>query len=494
MKGEVDEVGLSYWYSGERLEALLRTYTNTHDTKVLSACNTIDQLQHSLTDQILNPSNQVLNPLNDNLEEKHSVLHYIVPLNVNALTGELGVDTNHWVGLYITNNITRNHNTNENGNVTEHVSNYEICYVDPMGRNINSSVEQVILSKFNIEGVKEPLLNKGIQYVTQVSTIEISGNTDDCGPFLIYCMACLNHNMSIPQVKSHEESKELGAFLRQSFDKGLSFDTINAITPDLFIIPDLASNDTQEEDNQFESSAYSSPADDLNILLDEMMDKDSLASASNPFYLEEVLEGNSIQSLESKLQEGKLRMQEVISLKDTPDEAKVAALKKLELELYKPLIHQLAYKKGTQELKALVVVLDDLGYLHTKQGELSGDVKYYTDAAIFYNYVISIINENQNLKKDQTMLQELKQNITDPYKKLNNIQNKLIEAITSNSKSNNKAHKYNKENLQKENLQTELNEINSYQDLEKVSHKNVLITLREKTKEDIEKIKKYWSI
>ncbi|MDR0330037.1 MAG: hypothetical protein LBH99_05240 [Rickettsia sp.] len=49
----------------------------------------------------------------------------------------------------------------------------------------------------------------------------------------------------------------------------------------------------------------------------------------------------------------------------------------------------MAYKKTVEEVKNLVIILNDLGYLTTKLGELSGELKYYTEAAVFYQYVIT---------------------------------------------------------------------------------------------------------
>ncbi|MCC8483338.1 MAG: hypothetical protein LN561_02065 [Rickettsia endosymbiont of Labidopullus appendiculatus] len=101
-------------------------------------------------------------------------------------------------------------------------------------------------------------------------------------------------------------------------------------------------------------------------------------------------------------------------------------LEQIEKEHYKPFIKQLAYKKTQEELKDLVEVLADLGYLTTKLGELSGELKYYTDAAVFYQYVITILNEQLTTEsKNEFTRQEL----TNPYQQLTDIQELIFSTI-----------------------------------------------------------------
>lgn len=94
-----------------------------------------------------------------------------------------------------------------------------------MGRPIHTDLEQKIIHYLNVD-IKQPLLGQGPQYVKQVSHIQLEGNIDDCGPMLVYCITCINHNISIRSAHSKEESNSIGSFLRESFDGRKDFNEI----------------------------------------------------------------------------------------------------------------------------------------------------------------------------------------------------------------------------------------------------------------------------
>ncbi len=120
------------------------------------------------------------------------------------------------------------------------------------------------------------------------------------------------------------------------------------------------------------------------------------------------------------------KVQQIVSAKDTSDIDKIAQLKQIEVGHYKPFIRQLAYKKTQEELKDLVIVLTDLGYLTTKLGELSGELKYYNEAAVFCQYVITILDEKLSAESKNAFI---KQELVDPYQQLADIQQLIFSAI-----------------------------------------------------------------
>ena len=89
-------------------------------------------------------------------------------------------------------------------------------------------------------------------------------------------------------------------------------------------------------------------------------------------------------------------VEDILSATDLSKERKIAQLKIIDQEQYKPLIRDLAYKKAPSELKDLTKVLEDLAYLSINFGDLSSNLQHYTDAAVFYQSVITTITEKIN--------------------------------------------------------------------------------------------------
>ncbi|XP_065663136.1 uncharacterized protein LOC105847986 isoform X2 [Hydra vulgaris] len=113
---------------------------------------------------------------------------------------------------------------------------------------------------------------------------------------------------------------------------------------------------------------------------------------------------------------------------------KVDQLKQLLKEQYKLFIHQLAYKNSLEELKDLVIVLNDLGYFTIKLGELSGELEYYNEAAVFYQYVITILDErlNKKLISKENKNEFIKQEKINPHQQLTHIQLLIFLRIGGN--------------------------------------------------------------
>ena len=192
------------WYSGEKLHDLLEHYVGDDHINITGALSSIKQLNHYLQ-QLAHQINTT-----ESLKSQH-----IIPLNVSALTGELGANTNHWVGLHIFINSISNSVT--------------VKYIDPMGRAISNQIQSIIkqqLVSFSAIKIEHHLLDNSIQYVQQKSTIELSGNIDDCGPMLVYIMTCLTCLVDPIKISSHAESVLLGNFLRDSFEKKTDFKEI----------------------------------------------------------------------------------------------------------------------------------------------------------------------------------------------------------------------------------------------------------------------------
>ncbi|XP_047133331.1 uncharacterized protein LOC124811549 isoform X1 [Hydra vulgaris] len=114
------------------------------------------------------------------------------------------------------------------------------------------------------------------------------------------------------------------------------------------------------------------------------------------------------------------------------NETKVSILKEIELNEYGILVKKFAHKKSAEEVKNLVIILNDLGYLTTKLGELNKELKYYIEAAVFYQYMIAIIKEKLN--KEFITIEEkndfIKQQLISPYQQLAYLQKLIFSAIS----------------------------------------------------------------
>ncbi|WP_341751186.1 tetratricopeptide repeat protein [Candidatus Tisiphia endosymbiont of Piscicola geometra] len=146
-------------------------------------------------------------------------------------------------------------------------------------------------------------------------------------------------------------------------------------------------------------------------------------------HLEEYLSIESVEYVSAlTIEEIREKVEQVVSSEES-NTIKIVKLKQVEKEQYKSLIQQLAYKKSQEELKDLVIVLKDLGYLTTKLGELSGELKYYTEAAVFYQYVITILDEKLSAESKNEFT---KQELVDPYQQLSHLQQAIFSAIGGN--------------------------------------------------------------
>ncbi|XP_047143289.1 uncharacterized protein LOC105846068 isoform X1 [Hydra vulgaris] len=136
--------------------------------------------------------------------------------------------------------------------------------------------------------------------------------------------------------------------------------------------------------------------------------------------------------IERKLIIGEVRkkVEQIVSSEES-NIVKINLLKQLEKEHYKPLVQQLAYKNSLEELKDLLIVFKDLGYLTINLGELSGELKYYTETAIFYQYIITILDEklNEKLISTKDKNEFTKQEKLNPLKKLTHLQQLIFSTI-----------------------------------------------------------------
>ncbi|XP_047127022.1 uncharacterized protein LOC124808040 [Hydra vulgaris] len=145
---------------------------------------------------------------------------------------------------------------------------------------------------------------------------------------------------------------------------------------------------------------------------------------------------------------------------------KIDRLKQIEKEQYKCLIHELAYKKSAEELKDLTIIMNDLGHLTSFLGDFSGEVKYYTEAAVFYQYVIAILDQklNEKLIRIEDKNKFIKEQHISPYQQLAHIQKLLFLAIGGDQQK-----------------------MLSIQE-ETENNKNLLLTLRDKTSQVIKEL------
>lgn len=179
------------WYDAKELIQLVRQYSKS--LNIVEPVSTLDGLRIQL--------NKVVDGQQGS---------YFVPLNINAVDKSFN-NVNHWVGLYI----------------SKSKSGFEIKYLDTMGHPIDEGVSEMIKIFGNVNyNVENLLLGRSIQFVKHSEDeLLLEGNTNDCGPFLVYCISCLanGQDIDIPPRIDLEQSVFLGQFLRDSFTRNKSF-------------------------------------------------------------------------------------------------------------------------------------------------------------------------------------------------------------------------------------------------------------------------------
>jgi tetratricopeptide (TPR) repeat protein len=93
---------------------------------------------------------------------------------------------------------------------------------------------------------------------------------------------------------------------------------------------------------------------------------------------------------------------------------------------FKPLIVKLAYRNGLEETECLANIFEHIAYSKVELGNLTKEINHYTDAAIFYQYVLSII---QNKVSPNVHLDGYKDKKEEINKALNNIKQLIIFSI-----------------------------------------------------------------
>jgi ribosomal 50S subunit-associated protein YjgA (DUF615 family) len=133
--------------------------------------------------------------------EQMGIGRYVIPMLVNVSNGELdrneSNEINHWVALIV--------NTANKG----------IYYIDPMGNEPSQQVANIIRNIFGFDIQINNVFDKNHHP-------QVSGNNDDCGPFLVETLRMLAVEKKRPQEVraamakgSVEESKEYGQELRK---------------------------------------------------------------------------------------------------------------------------------------------------------------------------------------------------------------------------------------------------------------------------------------
>ncbi len=174
-------------------------------------------------DAPLNTAEQLLETLRSiNSAASHG--KHLLMSNVSALDRGFSGELNHYVGLIIENN---------------HAGGFKIQYIDPMGREIDSAINEVIIAKLG-SAVTETY-NSRLQFADVVldrtaaePVRRFNGNDHDCGPMLAYLMTRAVHGEALSGLSgasSASESVEIGKALRKAFEdeNGQEFDEARSI-------------------------------------------------------------------------------------------------------------------------------------------------------------------------------------------------------------------------------------------------------------------------
>ncbi len=161
---------------------------------------------------------------------------FIIPMNVNVVEAAISErDANHWVGLRLVRNA-------DDGR-------FNVDYVDPMGRAINGRVRDLITETLGANlaaAIAEPLAGRAIQAVQKIEhgvaeerIIQFIGNTNDCGPMLVYAMdRPENRGALLDRALTGGESRILGQNIRNHFAGVISA----AAVPEVIIGSELESS------------------------------------------------------------------------------------------------------------------------------------------------------------------------------------------------------------------------------------------------------------
>ncbi|XP_065676190.1 uncharacterized protein LOC124811549 isoform X2 [Hydra vulgaris] len=152
------------------------------------------------------------------------------------------------------------------------------------------------------------------------------------------------------------------------------------------------------------------------------------------------------------------------------NETKVSILKEIEKNEYGTLVKKFAHTKSAEEAKNLVIIFNDLGYLYTKLGELNKELKYYIEAAVFYQNMIAIIDEKLN--KELITIEDkndfIKQQLINPYQQLAYLQKLMFSAISGDQ-------------VKMPDVKEDAN-----------TNKNLLLAIRKKTDQEMQEVEFYY--
>jgi len=181
------------WLDAGELIENIRRYTNSEVTNdVANEAGLIQRLQE----------------VNAMLEADDGNHTYVIPINQNALYGTIehgdGAprQANHWTAIRV---------HRQDGGITAE-------FIDPMGRPASTQVEAIVGDTLKI-AVGQPLRDRGIQYVKQISGIELRGNDYDCGPLLVYALSESHGKLASERALTERESIDFGQRLRQAFKR-----------------------------------------------------------------------------------------------------------------------------------------------------------------------------------------------------------------------------------------------------------------------------------
>ena len=340
---------------GNAIPVLLRHYNPSLNIDVLPTVSTMEQLEAQLGSIATDTAHNT----------------YLISLNVNTVSKQFDEGhNNHYVGLVI--------KRQDNGQ-------YAVQYIDPMGHGVSADVKLSLNS--NLADPNITTYTGKLQYADIMGAgeeKEAVGNTNDCGPMLIYLLTKAAHEQELPTSQNIEESKNIGRGLRRQFLQDNGKEVYNHLTSnnrsvDLSVLQprDLIAPEALKR--RLDSFARLITGEDICTAV--IFDGKNIRIANNNDHQSELIEKNL--ALFSAVAEQRYTLQE-ISLNHSLQQAKSSLMQEGITRITKKLnkkknpIHPYKKQKMIQELEERSTI--DLTKIISSLAEDSEQTKKFSDS------------------------------------------------------------------------------------------------------------------